>query len=75
MHQPIQTPRVHSALTRQESRVLQYVADGLDSEDIAQKLGLSTHTVNAHMRNLTRKMHAASRSQAVAIGLRAGWIR
>lgn len=61
-------------LTRQERTILQLVANGLDSKDIGQRLEVSMHTVHAHVRNLTRKLNATSRSHAVALGLRMGWI-
>jgi DNA-binding CsgD family transcriptional regulator len=35
-------------------------------KEIAEKLGLSPFTVNAHIRSIYEKLHVHSRSQAVA---------
>jgi DNA-binding NarL/FixJ family response regulator len=42
-------------LTKREKTVLQYVAQGLSSRQIAEKLGLSVHTVINHRSNLMKK--------------------
>jgi DNA-binding CsgD family transcriptional regulator len=38
-----------------EFEILQLLALGMDSDKIAEKLFLSTHTVNTHRRNLLKK--------------------
>ena len=42
-------------LTKRETTVLQYVSQGLSSRQIAEKLGLSVHTVINHRSNLMKK--------------------
>ena len=42
-------------LTKREKTVLRYVAQGLSSKEIADKLGLSVHTVINHRSNLMKK--------------------
>ncbi|NEE03224.1 LuxR C-terminal-related transcriptional regulator [Phytoactinopolyspora halotolerans] len=64
--------RRHSALTRRESEVLRLVAAGQTSRMIATELVLSEHTVNRHISNILTKLGTASRSAAVAEGLRRG---
>jgi DNA-binding CsgD family transcriptional regulator len=42
---------------------------GLIKKEIADKLGLSYHTVDSHMRNIYSKMHVHTSSAAVAKAL------
>lgn len=57
-------------LSSSELRVLTLVADGGSTEETAEALSLSPHTVRTHMRNVMRKLEASSRAHAVAIALR-----
>jgi DNA-binding NarL/FixJ family response regulator len=61
-------------LTPREAEVLQLLADGLGNKDIAAKLGISEHTIKFHIRSILGKLGAASRTEAVARGLRSGLI-
>lgn len=61
-------------LTRRESEVLELLAVGASTADIAQRLVLSTHTVRNHVRNITAKLGARSRLEAVAIARREGLV-
>jgi DNA-binding CsgD family transcriptional regulator len=49
-------------LSRQEHRVLAYVADGYSNKQTARSLGLSESTVKFHLRNLFRKLTVDSRA-------------
>ncbi len=42
-------------LSRKERQVLQHIAEGLSSREIAEKLGLSVRTVSNHRANMLRK--------------------
>ena len=71
--QPLPLPpaqRRTSTLSSAELRVLALVADGGSTEETAEMLSLSPHTVRTHMRNVMRKLEASSRAHAVAIALR-----
>jgi LuxR family maltose regulon positive regulatory protein len=48
-------------VSRQEHRVLSYLNDGYTNKEIARALALSESTVKFHLRNLFRKLGAASR--------------
>ena len=50
-------------------------SDGCISESIAEKLGLSVHTVNAYLGTATTKLDAVNRVQAIAKAIRLGYIR
>jgi DNA-binding NarL/FixJ family response regulator len=54
------------ALTPRENEMLEYVARGLETKEIAVQLGLSERTVGSHLRNIYEKLHVHSRAAAVA---------
>ncbi len=56
---------VYEILTKRETEVLELVATGLTNKDIAENLKISIHTVKAHLRNVTEKLHVHNRQQAV----------
>jgi DNA-binding NarL/FixJ family response regulator len=61
-------------LTARELEVLNLIAEGQSSEQAAQRLGVSAATVKTHLRNVSAKLRAHSRLEAVAIALRRGLI-
>lgn len=61
-------------LTAREAEVLVLLAEGLANRDIAQRLGISEHTVKFHIRSILAKLGASSRTEAVTRGLRSGLI-
>lgn len=62
-------------LTKREIEVLTGMSHGQSNARIGQELFLSEDTIKTHARRLFRKLGAADRAQAVAIGLRRGLIR
>jgi DNA-binding NarL/FixJ family response regulator len=63
------------SLTGREVEILQQVANGQKNRAIAEKLYISEHTVKAHLKNILEKLGANDRTDAVAIGLRRGFIQ
>jgi len=63
----------HNLSVRQHE-ILQMLADGMQTEAVAGRLGLSTETVRTHTKRILAKLEASTRTQAVAIGLRHGLI-
>jgi DNA-binding NarL/FixJ family response regulator len=61
-------------LTARQREILQMLADGMQTEAVAKKLGLSTETVRTHTKRILAKLHADTRTQAVAIAIRNGLI-
>lgn len=52
-------------LTRREDEILHWVAQGLISREIAEKLSRSTATVEDHVKNILRKLRVNTRTQAI----------
>ena len=64
-----------TSLSRREIEVLQYVAAGLTSKEIAKALDIGERTVNWHLANVFVKLGAGSRAQAVALAMEQGIVR
>ncbi|MGL5859421.1 MAG: response regulator [Angustibacter sp.] len=67
-------PAAAPALTDRELQVLAGMSRGRSNAEIGRELYLSEDTVKTHARRLFRKMGAADRAQAVAVGFRWGLV-
>lgn len=67
-------PPLLETLTPRELEVLRMLADGLGNKEIAGQLGISDHTAKFHVAQILAKLGAASRAEAVAIGMRRGLV-
>jgi PAS domain S-box-containing protein len=54
-------------LTPRQAEVLSYLARGYKTDDMAEVMGLATHTVRNHIRDVLRRLGAHSRLEAVTI--------
>jgi DNA-binding NarL/FixJ family response regulator len=61
-------------LTPREIQVLQALAEGLESKEIAQKLHITVETERTHMVNILHKLEAHSRLQALVFAARHGLV-
>jgi DNA-binding NarL/FixJ family response regulator len=66
--------RPSEALTPQELRLLQLLADGHSYQAAAERLSISLNTVRSYVRNVYDKLHVHSKSEAVSKALRSGLI-
>jgi DNA-binding NarL/FixJ family response regulator len=66
--------RPDTPLSRRESEILQKVAYGASTKEVAHALGISPHTVKTHLERIFEKLGANDRAQAVAIALRRGLV-
>lgn len=61
-------------LSEREMEVLHEAARGLPNKDIARRMNLSVRTVHTHLGNIFGKLGVGSRTEAVLLALRRGWI-
>ena len=52
-------------LTAREEQILAFVAEGASHKEIASSLGLSTHTISNHIKNIYAKLHVNRRGDAL----------
>lgn len=62
-------------LTRREKEILAFVAKGLTTNQIAESLFISSHTVESHRKNLMEKFQTKSVTAAVKSAIEYGLIR
>jgi DNA-binding NarL/FixJ family response regulator len=61
-------------LTTREREVLRLLASGLTNKEIAQRLGVTDHTIKFHVNGILGKLGAATRTEAVVEAARRGII-
>lgn len=61
-------------LTPREQDVLQVLLQGYSNKEIARRLVISERTVHTHLGNIFSKMAVNSRTEAVVVALRDGWL-
>jgi DNA-binding NarL/FixJ family response regulator len=59
-------------LTAREREVLQLLAEGASSEQVAKRLSVSSHTVRTHVQNTLAKLQVHSRLEAATFAVRYG---
>lgn len=62
-------------LTERQRKILDATSKGLSSDQIADRLGISTYAVNQHLDAIRRKLGAQSRTEAVAIAIRKQFLK
>ena len=62
-------------LTMREREVLQALATGLDSKEIARLLGITISTERIHMMNILSKLGVHTRAQALVFAVRHGAVK
>jgi len=74
-HTPVQSEPAPLPLTRRETEVLCLLAQGLDNAAIAEKLVVTTRTVQNSVSTIYSKLGVASRTEAALIAIRHGLVR
>jgi DNA-binding NarL/FixJ family response regulator len=54
----------HAGLSRRELEVMRLVAEGLTNREIADRLVLSTRTIDMHVRSILAKLRCRTRTEA-----------
>jgi len=61
-------------LSNREREVVQLIVAGASNDEIGTRLGISTRTVESHVRRLFEKTEVGSRTELAARALREGWL-
>ncbi len=61
--------------TDKEKHVLQLIAQGHSTKEIAEELSLSFHTIESHRKNLINKYHVKNITNLVYLATSKGWIK
>ena len=72
--QLVDRPSGAAPLSPREIEILQKIAYGATTKEVADQLGISFHTVKTHLERIFEKLGANDRAQAVAIAIRQGLV-
>lgn len=61
-------------LTPTETEVLKLTAKGLAAKEIAHQRNRSTRTIEAHRKNILRKLRVKNMCEAIAVAQQNGWL-
>jgi DNA-binding NarL/FixJ family response regulator len=67
-------PAATAALSRREIEVVRLVVDGRSNDEIGATLGITTKTVEGHLRRLFERLAVQSRTELATRALREGWL-
>lgn len=70
--QAVSTPLEPIRLSKRQQQLIGLLDEGFSNRDIAERLGISEHTVKVHLWRLFRRIDVKSRTQAVAWARRNG---
>ena len=70
----IQEPAYKAIYTKRELEIVSHLADGWNTNEIAEKLFISPETVRTHRNNIRKKLGCKNSAQLVAESIRAGLI-
>jgi two-component system response regulator DevR len=70
----VEEPRELKALTDQERRILEFIAEGLTNHEIAQRMFLADKTVKNYVSSVLAKLGLERRTQAAVLATKLLWI-
>ena len=68
-HEEVPTYCEPADLSKRELEVLELIAKGYRTVDIAEKLFVSVHTINSHRKNILKKLNLKSPAQLIVYAL------
>lgn len=68
-------PEDERIITKREEEVLQHIADGCSTPEVAERLYISQKTVKNHLASIYQKLDARDRTQAVLQAVRMGIVQ
>ena len=64
---------VDHTLSTREMEILNRIVDGLNYQQIGERLFISPHTVRKHIANIYEKLHVSNKASAIKIAIRKKW--
>ena len=71
----VEVRREDALISAREEEVLQLVADGYGTNEIAERLYISQKTVKNHLASIYEKLNARDRTQAVLTAVKMGIVK
>ncbi|MES2808139.1 MAG: response regulator transcription factor [Bacteroidota bacterium] len=77
---PVEEPTVadqqlDSVLSDREIEILQRIVDGLNYQQIGERLFISPHTVRKHTANIYNKLHVSNKASAIKVAMHKKWFK
>ena len=66
---------INWALSPREVEILQRIVDGLNYQQIGERLFISPHTVRKHTANIYDKLHVSNKASAIKLALHKKWFK
>ncbi|SFW33427.1 response regulator transcription factor [Chitinophaga sancti] len=67
---PVVAPEIHGKLSKTELRIMQMIAEGLSTKEIAQALNISIKTVENHRHNISKKLNLTGHNSLIKYAIR-----
>lgn len=67
---PVIPPEVHHKLSKTEFRVMQMIAEGMSTKEIAQTLNISIKTVENHRHNISKKLNLTGHNSLIKYAIK-----
>ena len=61
------------SLSSREMEILQRIVDGLNYQQIGERLFISPHTVRKHIANIYEKLHVSNKASAIKLAIHKKW--
>ena len=61
------------SLSSREKEILQRIVDGLNYQQIGERLFISPHTVRKHIANIYEKLHVSNKASVIKLALHKKW--
>ncbi|SEW46545.1 two component transcriptional regulator, LuxR family [Chitinophaga sp. YR573] len=67
---PVIAPEIHNKLSKTEFRIMQMIAEGLSTKEIAQTLNISIKTVENHRHNISKKLNLTGHNSLIKYAIK-----
>lgn len=71
----IKDEQAGSILSSREIEILQRIVDGLNYQQIGERLFISPHTVRKHTANIYNKLHVSNKASAIKVAIHKKWFK